>query len=337
MDILIIFIGIVLLIILIIIVYKVVKASQVVPQEERLVIYRLGRFNRIAGPGLVWLIPGLEEARRINVRERPLEITVPQIFAFGVSNVLTLNLWCSFDLKEATGGNKEKLTKLVQLSESERRQQLEVKIREALVQQVSDLQKRKPLRDGATTLDGVVALAPGSDRNNELLAGITRDLKQSLPSIGVILSTDQPITLTGRGIPEAIIAAIQRKYGRDIDSEWLTRYAGNLRNDFPEIPTAVLAQVLSAIEGVDAGQVQRLLLEQEGKGAVETEVEFEMSGDGTRSPKIIAKPGVKGREAEVEPPAATPEMAETPPHLTERDLSVLKRIPRGERSERKSA
>jgi hypothetical protein len=337
MDISIVFGGVILLILLIIIIFSFIRASQVIPQEERLVIYRMGRFSRIAGPGLVWLIPGMEESRRIGVRERPLEITVPQIFAFGVSNELTLNLWCSFDLKEATGGDKAKLTKLVQLSESERRQQLEVKIREALVHQISDLTKRRPLPDGASTFDGVVALAPGGERYNELLAGITRDLERSLPSIGVILNTSQPITLTRRGIPDAIINALQRKYGRDIDSQWLTKYAGVLRKDFPEIPPVVLAQVLSAIEGVDAGQVQRLLLEQEGKGEVEAEVEFEMSGDGIRAPNVIAKPKAPGRRAEAARQTAPAAADELPQRLSERDLSILKRVPRGRDDDRKTA
>lgn len=339
MDILTVIGGVVLLIIVIIIASRIIKAmTRVVPQEERLVVYRLGRFNRIAGPGVVWVLPRIEQARSINVRDRPHELTIPSVFAFGVANDLTLNLWCSFDLAQAAGDDKEKLSQLVQLSEVERRQQLEVKIREALVHQLSDLKTRMPLPENATTFDGVVALAPGSDRYNQLLEGITRELAHSLRSIGVVLNTSQPITLTRRVIPEAIINALQRKYGRDIDSEWLTKYAGNLRKDFPDIPRAVLAQVLSAIEGVDAGQVQRLLLEQEGQGEVETEVEFEMSGDGSRSPNVITKPKTKGRsQAEVKPQSAPDEVEEAPPRLSEQDLAILKPVPRGGNNDRKTA
>jgi len=331
--------GIVLLIIVIIIAYRIIRAmTQVVPQEERLVVYRLGRFNRIAGPGVVWMIPGLDKGRPIRVRDRPLVFTLPQVFAFKVANELTLNLWCSFDLEEAAGGDKNKLAKLVQLSESERHDQIEVKIREALIHQVAELQKRMPLPDTASTFEGVVALAPGGDRYNELLKGLTQELERTLPSIGVVLNTSQPITLTRRGIPDAIIHALQRKYGRDIDSEWLTKYAGVLRRDFPDIPRAVLAQVLSAIEGVDAGQVQRLLLENESAGEVDVEVEFEMSGDGSRSPNVIAKPKATGRRrAEVARQPAPRDVEVSPPRLSEQDLSILKRVPRDGQNDRKTA
>lgn len=339
MDVLITIGGIVLVIIVIFIAYKIIRGmTQVVPQEERLVIYRLGRFNRISGPGVVWMLPNMENARPIDVRDRPHELTISQIFAFGVSNELTLNLWCSFDLAQAAGDDKEKLSQLVQLNEVERRHQLEVKIREALVHQLSDLQRRRPLPETASTFDGVIALAPGSDRYNELLEGVTRELAQSLRSIGIVLNTSQPITLIRRGIPDAIIDALQRKYGRDIDSQWLTKYAGELRKDFPDIPRVVLAQVLSAIEGVDAGQVQRLLLENEGAGEVDVEVEFEMSGDGSRSPNVIAKPKATGRSrAEAAPQAAPPNVEESPPRLSEQDLSILKRVPRDGQDGRKTA
>ena len=79
---------------------------------------------------------------------------------------------------------------------------------------------------------------------------------------------------------------------RDLD-------AGVLRQDFPDIPDTVLAQVLSAIEGVDAGKLQRLFLgsESEGKDEIEAEMEFEMSGDGSGAPNVIAKPKVKAAAA----------------------------------------
>ena len=44
-----------------------------VPQEERLVIYRMGHFDRIAGPGLVFLLHRIDTVQRsFMVREQPL-------------------------------------------------------------------------------------------------------------------------------------------------------------------------------------------------------------------------------------------------------------------------
>lgn len=323
---------IVAIVILIIVLYQVGKAMMhVVPEERRLVVYRLGRFNRIVGPGLVAVIPGLERIVRVlEVRDHPLEVTVSGIFAFGVPNDLTLNLWCSFDLARAAGIDKQKLAKSVHLSDAERRHQVEVKMREALVNQLAIIQREMPLPDDATSLDGVIALAPGMERYNKLLAGLQGELEKTLPSVGVILNTSQPITLTGRGIPASIIEAIQRKQGRDIDSEWLTQYAEELRKDFPDISKAVLAQILAAIEGVDAGKVQRLLLEQDTKAPSGVEIEYEMHEDGNNVPHAIIKPrlktegaATKARSAPVETPSEV-----VSPHLSKSDLAVLKRVPR---------
>jgi hypothetical protein len=168
-------VGVVLLVILIAIVLRAIL--RVVPHEERRVIYRLGRFHRVVGPGLVLVIPRLEQVvRTIEVRDHPMEITVPGLFAFGVPTELTLNLWCSFDLVQAAGGDRDKLARLVQIRDGERHRQVEVKMREALVNQISDLQKRMPLPAAATTMDGVIALAPGGPRYRELLEGVKREL-----------------------------------------------------------------------------------------------------------------------------------------------------------------
>jgi hypothetical protein len=99
--------------------------------------------------------------------------------------------------------------------------------------------------------------------------------------------------------------------------------------------------VLAAIEGVDAGKVQRLLLEQEREGEVTAEVEFEMAQDG-EGPNVITKPRLnksgivsqprpETRNVTAEPAKATPQ------HLTKSDLAVLKRVPRRERDQRLSA
>jgi hypothetical protein len=275
------------------------------------------------------------------VLDHPVEITVPGVFAFGVPNDLTLNLWYRFDPKQAAAGDRDTLANFVLIRETERHRQVEVKMREALINQIADLQEQKPLPENAATFDGVVALAPGSERYNLLLAGVKAELERTLPSLGVILTTSQSITLTQRVIPDAIIDALQRKYGRDIDSEWLTKYAGVLRQDFPDIPRAVLAQVLAAIEGVDAGKVQRLLLEQEREGEVTAEVEFEMAQDG-EGPNVITKPRVNrsgiASEPRPETQNGTAESARaTSQRLTKSDLAVLKRAPRRKRDQRLSA
>ncbi len=333
MEVLLIIGGIVAILILVWLVYKlVITRIQVVPQEERLVIYRLGRFHRMAGPGLVWIKPRLEEIKRVlEVRDHPIEITVSGLFAFGVPNDLTLNLWCSFDLEKAAGDDRDRLARFVQMRDSERHQQVEVKMRESLVNRIADLQKRMPLPEKPKAMDGVIALAPGRERYNILLKELKKDLEKALPTVGVVLNTDHDIVLTRRGISDEIVEAIKRRRGRQMDSEWLTEYAEEVRRRFPDISNAVLAQMLASIEGVDVGRVQRLLLEQEA--GTEAEVEFEMSGDGTDAPNVITKP----RRTPSRPQPQPPEKEAPFPELTERDLSVLKRVPRRDQEQQQTA
>lgn len=332
-------VGIIAVIVLAVFIYNVLRATtHIVPEGQRVIIYRLGRFSRVAGPGMVQVIPGLEQVvRTLEVRDHPMEVIVPGIFAFGLLNDLTLNLWYSYDLVKAAAGNKAKLAELVQLNETERRRQVEVKMREALVNQIAELQKRMPLPKTPNALDGVIALAPGTERYNELLAGLKRELEKTLPSVGVVLNTEQTITVTGRGIPPGVVEAIQRIQGRQIDSEWLTNYANQLRQQFPEMSSTVLDQMLASIEGVDVGNVQRLRLEQDDK--TDAQVEFEIPMDGSESPGVTAKPKFKLQEPEAkrQPASARSEPASPSRRLSEEDLAILKRVPRSNREQRKSA
>ncbi|MFN8456339.1 MAG: SPFH domain-containing protein [Anaerolineae bacterium] len=335
-------VAIIALIVLGLVMYNVLRATtRIVPEGQRLVVYRLGRFHRVVGPGLVQVLPALEQATRtLEVRDHPLEVTVKGIFAYGVLNDLTLHLWCSYDLARAAAGSRAKLALFVQMSDSERRHQVEVKMREALVNQVAILEKQMPLASNSTPLEGVIALAPGTERYNKLLAGVKEELEKSLPSIGVVLNTAQSLTLTGRIIPDVIIEAIKRMQGRQIDSKWLTRYADELRQKFPDISSAVLDQMLASIDGVDVGNVQRLRLEQDDK--TEAQVELEVPVDGSETPTVIAKPKIKlgEREAKVQVAAtrsAAPSGPGTAAGLSKSDLSVLKRVPRNKKEERLSA
>lgn len=45
------------------------RAMKIVREDERLVIFRLGRLFRVAGPGLVFLIPGVDRGVKVNLPE----------------------------------------------------------------------------------------------------------------------------------------------------------------------------------------------------------------------------------------------------------------------------
>ncbi len=58
------------LILFALIIFFVFKSIKVMKESERLVVFRLGRFLRIAGPGLVVVIPAIDRGVKINLDEQ---------------------------------------------------------------------------------------------------------------------------------------------------------------------------------------------------------------------------------------------------------------------------
>lgn len=54
--------------------YIVFSAVRIVPEYERLVVLALGKYAGTRGPGIIFIIPFLESARKVDLRERFLEI-----------------------------------------------------------------------------------------------------------------------------------------------------------------------------------------------------------------------------------------------------------------------
>lgn len=172
-----------------------VKSSTVVHQGEAVIINRSGRFNRVAGPGIVIVYPKIENIQRtIETRNRPLDVSIPDILAYGVLHKMTLNFWCSFEPQKLAAGDKAKMAELVGKKESERQSQIEARLRDMLESQITVLQEQMPIPEKSA--DRINALASGSTRANALKKKLTYDLKNTLASLGLVLDTQRPILLT---------------------------------------------------------------------------------------------------------------------------------------------
>ncbi|WP_417334959.1 slipin family protein [Halobacteriovorax marinus] len=66
------------IVILLILVFNTVK---ILNEYERAVIFRLGRFSGVRGPGLIILIPGLEKMRRVDLRTVTMDIPSQDIIS----------------------------------------------------------------------------------------------------------------------------------------------------------------------------------------------------------------------------------------------------------------
>lgn len=60
--------------IVVILFWIILSAVRIVPEYERLVVLALGKYAGTRGPGITFIIPFLETARRVDLRERFLEI-----------------------------------------------------------------------------------------------------------------------------------------------------------------------------------------------------------------------------------------------------------------------
>ncbi len=66
--------SILIVLVILFIAYIVLNSVRILPEYERIVVLRLGKYSGTRGPGITVLIPFLETARKVDMRERFLEI-----------------------------------------------------------------------------------------------------------------------------------------------------------------------------------------------------------------------------------------------------------------------
>lgn len=330
--------GLILLGVLGFLIWRWIRSNvRVVPHEQRLVVYRLGYFHRIAGPGLVHLIPGLDRVKgEYVVRDEPVDCAVDEIFIYGVPMGVTIRLWASFDLKKAAGGDQEKLGNFVQFGYIERRRQVTAKVRETLIDQVEVLERENPLPDTASIVERILPLIPGTPQSKEMLRNAEIQLEETLPSVGAVLDITQPVTIAGLSPSQQLVDALERQRVTTIDRERLSDYIDVLRDRLPTVPDAMLAQIVAALDGLDSVKVQTLLLQ--GEADTSAEIRYDVDEEGVQS---YLKPSRRESAEEFERmlDQSSGEQLPLQPKvlLDESDLSVLKRVPRDNQDERSTA
>ena len=299
---------------------------QVVQEEERLVVYRLGRFHRVAGPGVVLLQRMLDEVKlTFNVRDEPHNVRVNGLFMNGIPFGYTLNFWYRFDLQAAADGNHERLGKLVQFSDEEREKQVATKVREALVVAGPIIEQRfKPA--GNDFVSKLLPIIPGLPSFDAFMVEVRNHLRENLPLVGAILNEEQPLVVTNIHLGSDIISSFSRG-----------RVTTMLRETFPNLPSELLLQAVSSIEGLDMPQ-QRVVFE--GVDQSNTRLDFRPE-EGEASARIRVQPIAPTPSAAAQPvsnpatpaPVAQPSTPVAPSitlskeQLTKDDLAILKRVP----------
>src|ERR1700709_326409 len=62
------------LIILAVIVLILLSGFKIAQEYQRGVVFRLGRFQSVKGPGLYWLIPFIERQQRVDIRTKTVDL-----------------------------------------------------------------------------------------------------------------------------------------------------------------------------------------------------------------------------------------------------------------------
>lgn len=291
-------------------VYLLPWQMQIVPEEERLVIYRLGRFNRIAGPGMVYISKLETVHHKIDARDRPRNVRVDNLFMRGIPFGYTLNLWYRIDPVTTANDNKEQLSQLAHFDDKERDKLVGTKVREALVLSTTQIgNEYKPA--GEAYFYNLLPIIPGLPDNDRLLA-LTRDkLAETLPTVGAILNLAHPITIAGLNLSNDLA----QSFSRD-------RIATLLHEQFPNLSEEVRLEAVGAITGIDMGRT-RISVENSGNASVAIDEQggtrIFMGGNprSTAASPTVAQPA----KSAVAQPAPAP--VET---LSSADLGVLKRV-----------
>lgn len=272
---------------------------RIVPEGQRLVIFRMGRFNRLAGPGPVMLVGRFDTVERtMNVREEMTELLVDAIQFNNVFLGYTFSFWHRTDPESAAGGNRERLVHLSLFSDEERQAQLQAKLREAVMNATARVNKElKPQpASNASIFAPLMLVLPGQPATERLLEAVTEELRPALRSIGVILSQSHPVKIKSIKPNDMLL----KNFGRSIDF-------AVLREQLPDASPDLLAEMLASFQGTELPHTRRVRVEH---------------GDGRER---AARAGEEGAARAPKPAPATPSPSTGPD-----DWRVLKRVPQRE-------
>lgn len=222
-----------------------------VHEDERLVVYRMGRFQRVAGPGLVWVLHSLEKIeRRIDAREQPHSIEVNNLYFFDIPFGYTINLWYRLDPGAAARDNRSLLHEIARMPDSEIKEQIQLAIRNLLEKYLVDMPGRYNFSTTPSLLQKLVPVLPGQDGYNWLLEQLKSDLADVLRRFGVVLSADRPIQLESLSLAPDVVRLFN----------W-SRTVQTLREQQPELTADALMHLVSAFEKTPIHSVRKFTME----------------------------------------------------------------------------
>jgi hypothetical protein len=289
-----------------------------VDEGYKAVIYQFGRFHRIDGPGRVVLNKRVDKIQhKIDIRNLPRNHIV-EALSYGVPFCYEVNFWRYVDLVTAAGASRERLVALAVVSDGERNEQINITLRDTLVQTIASMERDYPLPQGAELFQKILPILPGIPQCEEMLARWKLNLRRNLPKIGVYLDPDYPLVVKRVFLGEDITAPLALGRSNEL-----------LRKALPGIPEELLLQSLTTIAGynppqqiskfqLDSNQAARMELRPGQDGEVSTRIKIDAAPPSANQASMDAAPRQSTQDM------ASPRQGDM---LTTADLAVLKRIP----------
>ncbi len=286
---------------------------QVVPVEERLVIYRNGRPHRLGGPGWTWLLTRIEEVMRtLNVREQPNEVMISGLNFAGVPFGYKLNIRYKID-PDASAANRGEFLKLLQFEDHEFHRQVQITVRDSLLKIVAAYAAEQNFAPTTPIAAKFAFIRAGTEGANLILSRLQSELDQKLPALGVVINRAYPLMITQFMPDEGMMENLKRE--RDVDS---------IRRQWSDLAPELQAQMFASVKDIDLPQVQKHIVES-GTGV---KVEMRMDDDGTQ---VRVKPQLDAPSIPVVPvqAPATVESATvqpTPVQLTSAEATPIQPV-----------
>lgn len=225
---------------------------EIVPEEERLVIYRFGKFSRIAGPGPVWIQRSVDRIeRRLKVRNEPHFLKFNGLYAYDIPLGYTLSLWYRLDPQAAANGDKQMLRQLAQFESEEAEENIRIRIHDLFIRHIAEFLERHTLPNKPTVLDKLIPFCPGQPACDEILNKIRRELPEVLRSFGAVWNPNQPIAIKDFHLAPNIVQLLDRD-----------RVMQNLLQRIPHGDPDLLTQATIAIEGIPTSSLSKIVVEQ---------------------------------------------------------------------------
>lgn len=168
----------------------------VVPEDARLIIYRLGRLHRLAGPGMTYICGRIEQVERVlDARNRPYEFTMRNLRAFGLPFGYTVRLWYRVDPMLVAADDRALMHRLALMRDAERFEEIKAGLHQALMRGLAEFERRYASTAAYSASQRLFALAPDQPGARLVLNEILPELPALLQAQGAILTAEQPVTL----------------------------------------------------------------------------------------------------------------------------------------------